>query len=95
MPGQRIIIDNSGINGINERIIILSTEGYGDHCEPYQMHFTTIPYDALKPYRPKSLPWLKVAGALSVRVTSPDNDTYGYIDTRGRYRVKCDFDLKT
>ncbi|WP_141674487.1 DUF2345 domain-containing protein, partial [Gilliamella sp. HK7] len=28
------------------------------------------------------------------RVTSPDNDTYGYIDTHGRYRVKFNFDLK-
>ncbi|OTQ26592.1 type IV secretion protein Rhs, partial [Gilliamella apicola] len=31
---------------------------------------------------------------LPARVTSPNNDTYGYIDTQGRYRVKFNFDLK-
>ncbi|OTP87171.1 hypothetical protein B6D12_12890, partial [Gilliamella apicola] len=33
-------------------------------------------------------------GTLPARVTSPNNDTYGYIDTQGRYRVKFNFDLK-
>ena len=95
MPGQLISIENSGIDEINEGIIILSTDSYGDRSESYQTHFTAIPYDVLKPYRPKPLPWPQVAGTLPARVTSPDNDTYGYIDTQGRYRVKLDFDLKT
>lgn len=95
MPGQRIIIDGSAIDGIHEGIIILSTQSHGDRSESYRCHFTAIPYDVLKPYRPQPLPWPQVAGALPARVTSPDNDTYGYIDTMGRYRVKFDFDLKT
>lgn len=95
MPGQLIIIDNCAIDGLSEGIIILSTQSYGDRSEAYQCHFTAIPYDALTPYRPMPLPWPQVAGTLPARVTSPDNDTYGYIDTMGRYRVKFDFDLKT
>lgn len=95
MPGQRMIIDGSAIDGIHEGIIILSTQSHGDRSEAYQCHFTAIPYDVLKPYRPQPLPWPQVAGTLPARVTSPDNDTYGYIDTMGRYRVKFDFDLKT
>ncbi|MCO6524174.1 MAG: DUF2345 domain-containing protein, partial [Candidatus Schmidhempelia sp.] len=34
-------------------------------------------------------------GTLPATITSPDNDTYGYIDTKGRYRVKLNFDLST
>lgn len=94
MPGQRIIIDESGIESIKEGIIILSTASHGDRSDSYQIHFTAIPYDVLKPYRPTPLAWPKVAGTLPARVTSPDYDTYGYIDTMGRYRVKFDFDLK-
>ncbi|MCO6523792.1 MAG: hypothetical protein J6562_02070 [Candidatus Schmidhempelia sp.] len=39
------------------------------------------------------LPIPKISGTLPARVTSPDNDTYGYIDIQGRYRVKFNFDL--
>lgn len=95
VPGQRIIIDGSPINGINEGIIILSIQSYGDRTESYELSFTAIAYDVLKPYRPNPLPGPQVAGTVPARVTSPDNDTYGYIDTMGRYRVKFDFDLKT
>ncbi|WP_392553086.1 type VI secretion system tip protein VgrG [Orbus wheelerorum] len=94
-PGQRIIVTGSPMNGISEGIVILSTESYGDRSESYQIQFTAIPYNVLKPYRPQPLPWPQVSGTLPARVTSPDNDTYGYIDTQGRYRVKFDFDLKT
>ncbi|WP_392561744.1 type VI secretion system tip protein VgrG [Orbus sturtevantii] len=94
-PGQRLIISGSPINGISEGIVILSTECYGDRSEAYHVKFTAMPYNVLKPYRPAPLPWPQVTGTLPARVTSPDNDTYGYIDTMGCYRVKFDFDLKT
>ncbi len=95
IPGQHIIIDNCEIGGLEQGIIILSTESYADRSESYQCHFTAIAYDVLKPYRPIPLSWPQVSGTLPARVTSPDNDTYGYIDTQGRYRVKFDFDLKS
>ena len=94
IPGQHIIIDNCEIGGLEQGIIILSTESYADRSASYQCHFTAIAYDVLKPYRPIPLSWPQVSGTLPARVTSPDNDTYGYIDTQGRYRVKFDFDLK-
>ncbi|WP_392563926.1 type VI secretion system tip protein VgrG [Orbus wheelerorum] len=92
--GQRIIVTGSPMNGISEGIVILSTTSQGDRSESYQIQFTAIPYNVLKPYRPQPLPWPHISGTLPARVTSPDNDTYGYIDTQGRYRVKFDFDLK-
>lgn len=94
-PGQRIVIDGSPLGGISEGIMILSTQSHGDRSAAYEMDFTAIPYDVLKLYRPHPLSWPQIGGTLPARVTSPDNDTYGYIDTMGRYRVKFDFDLKT
>ncbi|MCX8726501.1 type VI secretion system Vgr family protein [Gilliamella sp. B2838] len=93
-PGQRIIISENPINGLSEGIIILTTQSLGNRSESYQLKFTAIPYNPLKPYRPIPLPWPQVAGTVPARVTSPDNDTYGYLDTQGRYRVKFNFDLK-
>ncbi|WP_392553478.1 type VI secretion system tip protein VgrG [Orbus wheelerorum] len=94
MPGQKIIIDNtSELN--HQRLIILSTKCYGDRSEAYQLRFTAIPFDELKPYRPTLRQWPIINGTLPARVSSPDNDTYGYIDTQGRYRVKFDYDLTT
>lgn len=93
-PGQRIIISDNPINGLSEGIIILTTQSLGNRSESYQLKFTAIPYNPLKPYRPIPLPWPQVAGTVPARVTSPDNDTYGYLDTQGRYRVKFNFDLK-
>lgn len=93
-PGQHIIINDNPINGLSDGVIILTTKCYGTRSQPYQCHFTAIAYDILKPYRPIPLSWPVVSGTLPARVTSPDNDTYGYIDTQGRYRVKFDFDLK-
>ena len=94
IPGQHIIIDECPIKDMDEGIIILSTQTLGSRAEPFRMHFTAIAYAALKPYRPAPLPWPQVSGTLPARVTSPDNDTYGYIDTQGRYRIKFNFDLK-
>lgn len=93
-PGQRIQIEGSPIQAISEGIIILTTQSQGDRSKSYEIDFTAIPFDVLKPYRPTLIPWRQISGTLPARVTSPDNDVYGYIDTQGRYRVKFDFDLK-
>ena len=93
-PGQLLTIVDCPIAEIKDGVVIVATECYGDRTESYQTRFTAIPYDALKPYRPAPLPWPQVSGTLPARVTSKDNDTYGYIDTQGRYRIKFNFDLK-
>jgi type VI secretion system secreted protein VgrG len=93
-PGQRLIIKDCPIQEISEGIIIISTHCSGDRSNAYQTSFTAIPYDAFKPYRPAPLPWPQISGTLPARVTSPDNDTYGYIDIHGCYRIKFNFDLK-
>ncbi|MBI0027269.1 type VI secretion system tip protein VgrG [Gilliamella sp. B14448G11] len=94
IPGQLVIIEGCPIAEIKDGVVIVATECYGDRTESYQTRFTAIPYDVLKPYRPAPLPWPQVSGTLPARVTSKDDDTYGYIDTQGRYRIKFNFDLK-
>ena len=93
-PGKLVTIADCPIAEIKDGVVIVATECYGDRTESYQTRFTAIPYDALKPYRPAPLPWPQVSGTLPARVTSKDDDTYGYIDTQGRYRIKFNFDLK-
>ncbi|WP_218058749.1 type VI secretion system Vgr family protein, partial [Gilliamella sp. App2-1] len=93
-PGQWININGSPLADINDGIIILSVQGQGNRTDAYELTFTAIPYHPLKPYRPAPIRWPQVSGTLPARVTSPDNDTYGYIDTQGRYRVKFNVDLK-
>jgi type VI secretion system secreted protein VgrG len=93
-PGQWINLNGSPLADIKDGVIILSVEGQGNRTDAYQLKFTAIPYQALKLYRPAPISWPQVNGTLPARVTSPDNDTYGYIDTQGRYRVKFNFDLK-
>lgn len=94
IPGQHITIEDCPIADIKDGIIIVSTNCTGNRTDSYQTQFTAIPYDGLKPYRPAPLPWPQVSGTLPARVTSPNDDTYGYIDTQGRYRIKFNFDLK-
>ncbi|WP_218059489.1 contractile injection system protein, VgrG/Pvc8 family, partial [Gilliamella sp. App4-10] len=93
-PGQWINLNGSPLADINDGIIILNVQGQGNRTDAYELTFTAIPYQALKPYRPAPIRWPQVSGTLPARVTSPDNDIYGYIDTQGRYRVKFNFDLK-
>ncbi|OCG47150.1 hypothetical protein A9G35_04145 [Gilliamella sp. Choc5-1] len=94
-PGQWINLNGSPLNNINDGVIILSVQGHGNRTDAYELEFTAIPYQALTLYRPTPIRWPQISGTLPARVTSPDNDTYGYIDTQGRYRVKFNFDLKT
>ncbi|OCF93811.1 hypothetical protein A9G17_12155 [Gilliamella sp. wkB7] len=93
-PGQHIRIKGSTIAGIDEGVMILTVQGQGNRSDAYELSFTAIPYQPLKPYRPEPIPFPTIDGTLPARVTSPNNDTYGYIDTQGRYRVKFNFDLK-
>jgi type VI secretion system secreted protein VgrG len=76
---------SSPLADIKDGVIILSVEGQGNRTDAYQLKFTAIPYQALKLYRPALISWPQVSGTLPARVTSPGNDTYGYIDTQGRY----------
>ncbi|OCG16122.1 hypothetical protein A9G24_05025 [Gilliamella sp. App6-5] len=92
-PGQWINLNGSPLADINDGIIILTVQGQGNRTDAYELTFTAIPYQALKPYRPAPIRWPQVSGTLPARVTSANHDTYGYIDPQGRYRVKFNFDL--
>ncbi|VFS62233.1 Uncharacterized protein conserved in bacteria [Leminorella grimontii] len=92
-PGQILTVNGSPIAEAGGGILIVSVESIGDRQQAYQLTFTGIPYDAMRPYRPELLAWPTIGGTLPARVTSPGNDQYGYMDSHGRYRVKMDFDL--
>lgn len=95
-PGQHItLLENPLETSLSEGLIILSTQSQSNRTDSYYIEFTAMPFNLLKPYRPPLLPMPKINGTLPATITSPDNDTYGYIDTHGRYRVKFNFDLKT
>lgn len=95
-PGQRVLLTGHPLShSLTEGVIIISVCSTGDRSHSYELTFTAIPFDVLRPYRPKPLSWPTVNGTLPARVTSPDNDTYGYIDIHGRYRIKFVFDIKT
>ena len=92
-PGHQLSIEDCDLADIENGIIILTTHGYADRSAAYEVEFTAIVFDRLKPYRPAPLPFPTISGTLPAKITSPDNDTYGYIDIQGRYRVKFAFDL--
>ncbi|WP_267371856.1 contractile injection system protein, VgrG/Pvc8 family, partial [Gilliamella sp. B2838] len=77
VPGQRIRITGNPLADTQEGFIIISVAGHGNRTDAYEVAFTAIPYQVLKPYRPKPIAWPQISGTLPARVTSPDNDTYG------------------
>ena len=93
-PGQHIRITGNPLPALQEGVIILTINGQGNRTDAFELSFTAIAYQVLKPYRPAPIAWPKAVGTLPARVTSPDSDIYGYIDTQGRYRVKFNVDLK-
>lgn len=92
-PGQILTVSGSPVAEASSGILIVSVETQGDRQQAYVITFTAIPYDVLRPYRPADLIWPTISGTLPARVSSPNNDTYSYMDVQGRYRVKMDFDL--
>lgn len=93
--GQHLMVEGHPLgNMLDEGVIIVSVRGLGERKKSYEVEFTAIPYNPEKPYRPPLLDWPIVAGTLPGRVTSAGNDTYGFVDVKGRYRVKLGFDLK-
>lgn len=94
-PGQLVRLNSVPLVKLNEGLVILAVYGQGDRKHAYQNRFTAIPFDVLKPYRPPVLPSPSISGTLPAKITSPDHDTYGYLDNHGRYRVKFNFDLNS
>lgn len=89
--GQHITVNGSPL--LEDNFLITSLVGHGDRSNNYELEFTAIAYDINKPYRPELLPIPIIHSTIPAKITSPDNDIYGYIDTQGRYRVKFLFDL--
>lgn len=90
-PGQVFHTDRSFAEA-PDGWLILSMNHSGSRDTAYQNHFTAIPAD--KVFRPaRTTPCPNIRGSLPARITSPDNFTYAYIDSMGRYRVRLPFDF--
>lgn len=95
-PGMTITLSGQTYADAPDGLLIVST-----HCEniardtAYMVTFTAIPWNSQTTYRPPVLPWPQMPATLPARVSSEEsNDTYSYIDSQGRYRIRFDLDLK-
>ena len=78
---------------LKDGIVIIGVRSNGSRKSSFQMTFTGIPYSEAVCYRPVLLNRPIVAGTLPARVESTEKgDTYAWLDSQGRYRVKLDFD---
>lgn len=78
---------------LKDGIVITGVRSSGSRKSSFQMTFTGIPYSEAVCYRPALLNRPVVAGTLPARVESTEKgDTYAWLDSQGRYRVKLDFD---
>ncbi len=78
---------------LKEGIVITGVQSSGSRKRSFSMIFTGIPYSESVCFRPPLLNRPVVAGTLPARVESSEKgDTYAWLDSHGRYRVKLDFD---
>lgn len=92
-PGQVLETDASLPEVVKDGMVITTVKASGSRQDSFQMKFDGIPYSESVCYRPALLNRPVIAGSLPARVESAQKgDTYAWLDTQGRYRVKLDFD---
>ncbi|MDK9605808.1 type VI secretion system Vgr family protein [Lelliottia wanjuensis] len=92
-PGE--VLEPQGFRSaaLQDGIVITSVRSSGSRKRSFQMTFTGIPYSEAVCYRPPLHSRPVIAGTLPARVESTEKgDTYAWLDSQGRYRVKLDFD---
>ncbi|TKI02647.1 type VI secretion system Vgr family protein [Martelella alba] len=93
VPGQVLETDASLPDVIKDGIVITTVRASGSRRDSFQMTFEGIPYSETVCYRPALLNRPVISGSLPARVQSTQKgDTYAWLDSQGRYRVKLDFD---
>ncbi|WP_391527979.1 type VI secretion system Vgr family protein [Photorhabdus akhurstii] len=95
VPGLVLELDGERPAAVGKAgVLIVSMHSSARRDSNYLVSFSGIPYSEVLSYRPELRARPVIAGTIPARVTSDwPNDTYGHIDTTGRYRVKFDFDL--
>ena len=92
-PGEVLEPEGSLPASLKEGIVITSVQSSGSRKRSFLMIFTGIPYSEAVCYRPPLHKRPVIAGTLPARVESSEKgDTYAWLDSQGRYRVKLDFD---
>jgi len=92
-PGQVLETDGTLPDAVREGIVITTVRTSGSRKSSFTMTFEGIPYSETVCYRPPLLSRPVISGSLPARVESTQKgDTYSWLDPKGRYRVKLDFD---
>ncbi|MDV5637285.1 type VI secretion system Vgr family protein [Enterobacter hormaechei] len=92
-PGQVLETDGTLPDAVKEGIVITTVRTRGSRKSSFTLTFEGIPYSETVCYRPALLKRPVISGSLPARVESTQiGDTYSWLDTEGRYRVKLDFD---
>ncbi|WP_333901429.1 type VI secretion system tip protein VgrG [Enterobacter wuhouensis] len=92
-PGQVLETDGTLPDAVKEGILITTVRTSGSRKSSFTLTFEGIPYSETVCYRPAPLSRPVISGSLPARVESTQKgDTYSWLDTEGRYRVKLDFD---
>lgn len=92
-PGEVLEVDTGIPASLKEGIVITGIRCSGARDRAFRNAFTGIPYSETVCFRPATLNRPVIAGSLPARVKSTEkNDTYAWLDSQGRYRVKMDFD---
>ncbi|EKY3117650.1 type VI secretion system tip protein VgrG [Cronobacter turicensis] len=95
LPGTLFHATGPVPDGFKPGFVITAMTINGSRSEHYRATLKGIPYKSSYHFRPEFLPRPVIAGTVPARVASPGNDkNYAVLDTKGRYRVKFDFDLK-
>ncbi len=92
-PGEVLEPQGALPDNLKDGIVITGVRSSGSRSSSFAMTFTGIPYSETVCYRPPLKNRPVIAGTLPARVESTEkNDTYAWLDNKGRYRVKLDVD---
>ncbi|QHB33858.1 type VI secretion system tip protein VgrG [Yersinia canariae] len=92
-PGQVLETDGALPDGLKDGIVVTTVRSHGSRKSSFRLEFDGIPYSETVCYRPARLNRPIISGSLPARVESTEKgDTYAWLDSQGRYRVKLDFD---
>lgn len=92
-PGQ--VLESSSVlpDGLQDGVLITRVRSHGSRSSSFMLAFDGMAYSETVCWRPALLRRPVIAGTLPARVESIEkNDTYAWLDSTGRYRVKLDFD---
>ena len=92
-PGQ-VLETDAGLPGtVKDGMVITAVRSRGSRKSSFRLEFEGIPYSETVCYRPPLLHRPVISGSLPARVESTQvGDTYAWLDSQGRYRVKLGFD---